>query len=173
MEARSTNTMGRWVHFGGDLASGVDDGIGFIVRSASTGGTLIAEPLSDSDTAAFTVRAKGAATLTLGNSSNGIALTGTFGTFKGAYSTTFAYAVSSGVTAGLTFEIIVKSTTADVMPGDLFQVEMGESTATVAVLGIRSSTATSSRVTVTMTNYSSTTLTTQALTGRITWMDLT
>lgn len=74
MEARSSNAMGRWVHFGGDVAAGVEDGIGVILRSASTGSAAVIEPLSDSDTAALVVRAKGAAALTLGNSSNALNL---------------------------------------------------------------------------------------------------
>jgi hypothetical protein len=83
MEARSTNTMGRWAHFGGDVAAGVNDGVAIILRSASTGGTAIIEPLSDSDTAALTIRAKGAADLTIGNSSNAVVFAGSgfkFGT---------------------------------------------------------------------------------------------
>lgn len=70
MEARSSNAMGRWVHFGGDVAAGVEDGIGVILRSASTGGSAVIEPLSDSDTAALTIRAKGAAALTVGATGN-------------------------------------------------------------------------------------------------------
>ena len=75
MEARSTSAIG-FVHFGGDLAAGVNDGIAVHLRSASTGAAAIIEPLSDSDTAALTVRAKGAAALTLGNSSNTVAFAG-------------------------------------------------------------------------------------------------
>ena len=75
MEARSTNTLG-FVHYGGDVVAGVNDGIAVHLRSASTGAAAIIEPLSDSDTAALTVRAKGTAALTLGNSSNTVAFAG-------------------------------------------------------------------------------------------------
>jgi len=174
MEARSTNAMGKWVHFGGDVASGVDDGIGIIQRSASTGSAAVIEPISDSSTAALTIRAKGAADLTLGNSSNGIRLVGSGFTIKGAYSTTFTYAISSGITTGLFMDINIATTTADIMPGDLFSVELASNTATIALVGMRTSTAATSRVTVTVTNYSSTTLTTLAgQVGRVSWLDLT
>lgn len=80
MIARSTNTLG-YVHFGGDVVAGIQDGIGVHLQSASTGAAAIIEPISDSDTAALTIRAKGAASLTIGNSSNTLALVGpTFGT---------------------------------------------------------------------------------------------
>lgn len=75
MEARSTNTLG-FVHYGGDVVAGVNDGIAVHLKSASTGAAAIIEPLSDSSTAALTVRAKGAAALTLGNSSNTVAFAG-------------------------------------------------------------------------------------------------
>ena len=73
MEARSTNIFG-FVHFGGDVVAGVNDGIAVHLRSASTGAAAIIEPLSDSSTAALTIRAKGAAVLTVGNSSNTLSL---------------------------------------------------------------------------------------------------
>lgn len=172
MEARSTNTVG-YVHYGGDVVAGVNDGIAVHLRSASTGAAAIIEPLSDSDTAALTIRAKGAAALTVGNSSGSLELIGSGFTIKGAYSTTFGYTLSSGVVAGAQFVYAIASTTADIQPGDLFNVEQAETTATIALVGTRTSTAAASRVTVTMVNYSSTTLTTQALTGRVTWLDLT
>ncbi len=173
MEARSTNTLG-YVHYGGDVVAGVYDGIGVHLRSASTGAAAIIEPISDSDTAALTIRAKGAAALTLGNSSGSLNLVGSGFTMKGAYSTTFGYTLSSGVTAGAQFDISIASTTADIQPGDLVAVELAYTTATIAIQNYRISTAASSRYTVGMVNYSSTTLTTLAgLTGRVTWLDLT
>ena len=76
MIARSTNALGKWVHFGGDVVAGVDYGIGVSLEPGSTGGAAVIQPISDSDTAALTVCAKGAAALTLGNSSNSVAFAG-------------------------------------------------------------------------------------------------
>ena len=75
MSTRSTNAIG-FVHFGGDLVAGVNDGVGILLHPASTGSTAVIEPISDSDTAGLKIRAKGAATLTLGNSSNSVLLVG-------------------------------------------------------------------------------------------------
>ena len=78
ISARSTNVKG-FVHFGGDVVAGVEDGIAVHLKSASTGSAAVIEPLSDSDTAALTIRAKGAATLTVGNSSNVVVLAAPLG----------------------------------------------------------------------------------------------
>jgi hypothetical protein len=177
--ARSTNTKG-YVHFGGDVVSGVEDGIGVKVGSASTGATAWIEPISDSDTAAIGLRAKGAAALTLGNSSNtvnilgsAITLTGAGSPIKGAYSTTFAYAYAA-LTSGAFAEANIASTTADIMPGDLFHVELGLTTDALALMGTRTSTATASRVVLVLGNIASTAFgATNSGTGRITWLDLT
>ena len=179
MNARSTNTKG-YVHYGGDIVSGVEDGIGVKLGSASTGGSVLIEPLSDSDTAALTLSAKGAAALTLGNSSNTISITGSAVTItgagsaiKGAYSTTFAYAYAA-LTSGAFAEANIASTTADIMPGDLFHVELGLTTDALALMGTRTSTASASRVVLVLGNIASTAFgATNSGTGRITWLDLT
>jgi hypothetical protein len=180
MQARSTNVKG-FVHFGGDVVAGVEDGIAVQLRSASTGASAIIEPLSDSDTAALTVRAKGAATLTLGNSSNAVALTGSGITVGagmpvvGIYSTTFAY-VYAALTSGQTAEITIASTTADIQAGDLFTVQLGVTSTDVGlgILNIRQDTANASRVTVVVGNIGSTAFgSTGSGTARITWIDLT
>jgi hypothetical protein len=108
MEARSTNTMGRWAHFGGDVAAGVNDGVAIILRSASTGGTAIIEPLSDSDTAALTIRAKGAADLTIGNSSNAVVFAGSG--FKFGTGSTTALALVQRYTVEFTPPALAAST---------------------------------------------------------------
>ena len=71
---RSTNTKG-FVHFGGDIVSGVEDGVGIVVGSASTGAIPYLEPIADS-TASIGIRAKGTGDVRIGNSSNAIALKG-------------------------------------------------------------------------------------------------
>ena len=66
---KSTNTKG-FVHFGGDIVSGIEDGTGIIVGSASTAATPYLEPIADETNANIGVRAKGTGTVTIGNSSN-------------------------------------------------------------------------------------------------------
>ena len=181
MIARSTNAKG-YVHFGGDLVAGVEDGIGVWLQSGSTGATAVVEPISDSDTAALTVRAKGAAELNLGNSSNQVNLLGTVKigstaavSFKGVYSTTFAYAYGA-LSSGATEEITLASTTADIQAGDLVDISLGATSTDVglAILNKRFSTAAASRVTIVVGNITSTTFgSTGSGTGRITWVDLT
>ena len=180
MQARSTNVKG-FVHFGGDVVAGIEDGIAVQLISASTGAAAVIEPLSDSDTAALTIRAKGAATLTLGNSSNAVAVTGSAVTLvggegvKGFYSTTFAYAYAA-LTSGQTGEITIASTTADIQAGDLFTVQLGGTSTDVglAIMNMRQSTAAASRVTVVVGNIGSTAFgSTGSGTARITWIDLT
>ena len=192
MYARSTNVKG-FVHYGGDLVAGVEDGIGVHLRSASTGSTAIIEALSDSDTAALKIRAKGAAGLTVGNSSNALTLAGNTLTvqtssniaisasnltFKGAYSTTFAWtlaAISSGQQLEVTLTTAVGGSS-PIAKGDLLghislnctNTQMG-----VTVGDIRWSTVATSVVTILVGNITSTATSTLAGIGYITWLDLT
>ena len=90
--------------------------------------------------------------------------------FQGAFSTTFSWshaAISSGQYGGIS----IASTTADVMPGDLFQVEITPTT-NVTIASWRTSTDATSRVTVVLTNVGSTATSTFSGTGRITWIKL-
>lgn len=187
MYARSSNAKG-FVHFGGDVVAGVEDGIAVHLRSASTGSTAVIEPLSDSDTAALKIRAKGAAGLTVGNASNALSVAGsaltlqTVGdigisaanlTFKGAYSTTFTLAWSA-LSSGATEDFSIANTVADIMPGDLVSIGMPAATGGFALIGMRLSTASASRVTLVVGNISSTTFgATNSAEARITWIDLT
>jgi hypothetical protein len=171
MNTRSTNTLG-YVHFGHSVIAGVDEGIGVALNPGSTGAAAIIEPISDSDTAALTIQAKGAAALTIGNSSNSVSIGGT--PFA-AYSTTFAYAFSA-LAEGGSEDFNIATTTADIQPGDLVTVSLGNvsTNITLAILNVRYSTAAASRVTVTVGNIGSTTFgSTGSGTGRVTWIDLT
>jgi len=169
MNARSSNTLGS-AHFGHSLVAGAEEGIGVALNPASTGSAAVIEPFSDSDTAALTVQAKGAAALTIGNSSNSISIGGTK---FAAYSTTFAYAYPA-LSSGAFADISIASTTADIQPGDLVTVSLGASTDALAIMSLRYSTAAASRVTVVVGNIASTTFgSTGSGTGRITWLDLT
>lgn len=186
MEARSTNAKG-FVHYGGDVVAGVEDGVAVHLRSASTGGTAIIEPLTDSDTAALTVRAKGAAVLTFGNTSNAVAITGSsvaitgnmrFGTgtevIKGIYSTNSTWslgAVSSQATAELTFSTET-STGFSFIKGDIVTYYLEGHTGTV-MMGHRFSTVGTSMLTVIMGNNSSVASTASSGTITVSWIDIT
>jgi len=67
--ARSTNVKG-FVHFGGDVVSGIDHGTGIVLGTASTAATPYLEPIADESNANIGIRAKGTGTITIGNSSN-------------------------------------------------------------------------------------------------------
>lgn len=75
MDRRSTNVKG-FVHFGGDITSGVEHGIGLRLGSASTGSTVFLESISDDTNANLAIRAQGAGTISIGNSSNKVAIGG-------------------------------------------------------------------------------------------------
>jgi hypothetical protein len=92
--------------------------------------------------------------------------------FKGAYSTTFSF-VHATISSGQVGAISLASTTCDIMPGDIFQVEVTPTVATAVQAGVRTSTAATSRVTIVMANPGSTATSTFSGTGRITWIDLT
>ena len=179
MQARSTNTLG-YVHFGHDRVAGGEEGSAVRLGPGSTGATAIIEPISDSDTAALTIQAKGTATVTLGNSSNAVAIVGSAITLTGAglpikaaYSTTFAYAYTA-LSSGAFEDLSIASTTADIQPGDLVSVSLAATTNALTIMNLRYSTAAASRVTVTVGNIASTAFgSTGSGTGRITWLDLT
>lgn len=172
MDRRSTNVKG-FVHFGGDVRSGAQDGIGISAGSASTGSTAWIETISDDTNANLGIRAQGAGTISVGTSSNAVYLAGTK---MLAYSTTFVWALAA-LTSGAQGEITLASTTCDIQPGDLVgMVSLGPtpSTADDFIVGdIRFSTAATSRVTLIVSNPASTATSTQSGTGRITWLDLT
>lgn len=172
MIARSTNTKG-FVHFGGDIASGVEDGLGVRLGSASTGSTVWIESVTDETSGNIGIRAQGAGTITIGTSSNAVSISGTK---FAAYSTTFTWALAA-LTSGAQGEITLASTTCDIVPGDLVGFPELYFTAStcddIFVQGVRLSTANTSRVTLVCGNIASTATSTQSGTGRITWIDLT
>lgn len=170
MDRRSTNVKG-FVHYGGDVRSGAQDGIGLSLGSASTGSTAFLESISDDTNANLGIRAQGAGTITVGTSSNVVYLSGV--KFRGN-STTFAWALAA-LTSGAQGEITLASTTCDVQPGDLVgMVSLGEPAENDLIVGnIRFSTAAASRVTLVVSNVASTATSTLSGTGRISWIDLT
>ncbi len=181
MERRSTNVNG-FVHYGGDVQSGAQDGIGVRLGSASTGSTCWIESVSDDTNANIGVRAQGAGTITIGTSSNAVYTPG--GLYpdaagmpiKGAYSTTFTWALAA-LTSGAAGEITLASTTCDIQAGDLIgMIALTPAHSTnddLVVSNFRQSTANTSRVTIVVTNVASTATSTESGTGRISWIDLT
>src|SRR5574343_1761679 len=172
MDRRSTNAKG-FVHFGGDITSGAEQGIGVRLTGASTGSTVWIESVSDDTNAHLGIRAQGAGTISIGNSSNAVYIGGN--KLMG-YSTTFAWALAA-LTSGAQGEITLASTTCDINPGDLVGFPELYFTAStcddIFVQGVRLSTANTSRVTLVCGNIASTATSTQSGTGRITWIDLT
>lgn len=168
MDRRSTNVKG-FVHFGGDVRSGAEDGIGISLGSASTGSTAWVEAVSDETNANIGIRAQGAGSVTIGA---GLGI-------KGVYSTTFAWtlaALSSGHQGEITLTTAVGGT-APIAQGDAITlIELNPATAggdDLIIGQIRTSTVGSSVVTIVVSNVASTATSTNSGTGRITWIDLT
>ncbi len=91
--------------------------------------------------------------------------------FGGLFSTTFTFA-HAAISSGQFGEVLIASTTADVAPGDLVQVYLTPTIATVSQVGLRQSTTGSSRVTVILAVPGSSATSTFSGTGRITWIKL-
>ena len=177
MDRRSTNVKG-FVHYGGDVRSGGQDGIGFSVGSASTGSTAWIESVSDDTNANLGIRAQGAGTITIGNSSNAVTIGGG-AAFKGAYSTTFVWTLAA-LTSGAQGEITLTTAVGGAAPiavGDLVgHLSLGVGTAgenDATIQDIRWSATASSVLTIIVGNIGSTATSTLSGTGRITWLDLT
>jgi hypothetical protein len=172
MDRRSTNVKG-FVHYGGDVASGAADGIGVRLGSASTGSTAWVESVSDDTNANIGIRAQGAGTVSIGNSSNAVNLGGTK---FAAYSTTFAWTLAA-LSSGQTLEVTLTTSVGDLNPaaGDVMTLSLGDISGYVgmAIMGYRFSTTATSRVTVLVGNISSTATSTASGTGRVSWIDLT
>jgi len=184
MDRRSTNVKG-FVHYGGDVQSGIHDVIGLRLGSASTGSTAWLESVSDDTNANLGIRAQGAGSITLGNSSNAVRTPGGLyavsgsSPIKGAHSTTFAWTLailSSGAQGEITLTTSVGGAT-PIAQGDLIGlVELNPATATgddLTIQQIRTSTVASSVVTLVVGNIASTATSSNSGTGRITWLDLT
>jgi len=90
--------------------------------------------------------------------------------FQGAFSATFTFA-HAAISSGQYGAITLTSTTADVVPGDLFNLEI-TATTNVTVASVRTSTDATSRVTAVLANVGSSATSTFSGTGRITWVKL-
>lgn len=191
MDRRSTSVKG-FVHFGGDVRSGVENGIGISLGNASTGSTCWIETISDDTNAHLGIRAQGAGTITIGTSSNALGVggalsvagnssmagtlkIGTGATIKGIYSTTFAWAVAA-ISSGQTAEItLTTSLSTNLNVGDLIgQISLAPPDVSQVVFAdFRQSDVGTSIVTIVVANPGSTATSTESGTGRITWIDLT
>ena len=186
---RSTNTFG-FVHFGGEVLSGIEAGRGVRLPGVSTGSTPNIEPFGDETNIGITINGKGSGAQTFGGSSGATVIAGatvrlnstsvvasTGLGIRGIYSTTFSWtnaAISSGQTAEVTLTSAVGSPNHPVI-GDLVSISMGTSNGTAMVMGgYRMSTVGTSIVTIILANPGSTASTTLgSADGRIVWIDLT
>jgi hypothetical protein len=171
MEFRSTNA--RFVHYGGDVVSNIESSHGVKLSGGSTGGLI--EPVGDDANITLTIAGKGTGGVVIGNSSSPVTLAGG-SQFKGAFSTTFAYAFTA-LSSGAYEEITLSTAITTAAPGDVISIELGPpavSTQTLAYLGFRTAAAVTSRVTIIVGNITSTAIgSTGSGTGRISWIDLT
>lgn len=182
---RSTNADGRYVHFGGAFVVGSEYYNGVEINPSSTNTAAKIEAAGDDTNVGLTIVGKGTGQVTIGNSSNTVALLGTvlLGStaagslgFKGAFTATSTRSWAA-ITGGHGTEFQIASTTADIAPGDLVSVELTIDTANLSsqtgIASIRTSTGASSRVVITLNNFGSTAGSTGSGTFRITWLDLT
>jgi hypothetical protein len=170
MDRRSENVKG-FVHFGGDIVSGVNDGIGIKLGTASTGSTSVAwiSAVSDDTNASIGIRGQGTGGVSIGGGA----------AFKGAYSTTFAWTLAA-LTSGAQGEITLTTAVGGANPialGDLVgMISLGVATASqddATIQDLRWSGVASSVLTIIVGNIASTATSTLSGTGRITWIDLT
>jgi hypothetical protein len=166
MDYRSTNL--RFVHYGGDVTAAIESSHGVQLSGGSTGG--IVQAVGDDANISLTVRGKGTGGVVIGNSSQTVTLGSGTG-FKGAFSTTLAW-THAAISSGQFGELLIPSSNADIMPGDIVFVDSGV-VAPVAQTGVRLSTAATSRVTVVLSVPGSTAASTISGTLRVSWLDLT
>ncbi len=181
--ARSTNIYG-FVHFGGEVISGIEAGVGVRLPACATSATPVLEPFGDESNIGLTIKGKGTGTQTFGGSSGATVIAGTSvqlaagSGIKGAYSTTFSWtnaSITSGQTAELTLTSAVGSPTHPIL-GDLVSISLGSSNFNAALVmgGYRMSTVGTSIITIILANPgSSASSTLGSAGGRVTWLDLT
>ena len=182
MNYRSTQADGRYVHFGGSVVVGSELGHGVEVSAnASTAATDVPniQSCGDDTNIPLTIQAKGTGELRLGNSSNTVVIAGSalafgstssspiIGVSRSTFTSQFA-AISSGQLS----EITLSTATTSAQDGDLVSVA-GEATSPAVMVGFRLSTAVASRVTIILTNPTSTATSTGRFIGSVTYVDLT
>lgn len=182
---RSTNADGRYTHFGGVVVAGVEFGRGIELNPNSTALTPNIMPTGDDANIGLGIVAKGTGKVTVGNSSNSVALlgtvqlgstaTGSLG-FKGAFTALSTHSWAA-LTQGHATELTLSTATVQCDVGDVVSVGLVIDTANLSsqtgVAWWRLSTAASSRLTVALTNIGSTAGSTGSGTLQISWIDLT
>ncbi len=184
MNYRSTNVDNHFVHFGGAIVNGVQEGRGIELNPASTGASPNIQPVGDDANIGLTVAAKGTGQLTLGNSSNTVAILGTaqIGStasgslgFKGAFAATSTFS-NAAIGASRSVEFTLSTAVGQMQVGDVISVGVVIDTANVssAISHVwRASTAVASRVTIQLVNNQSTATSTLSGTFQLAWIDLT
>lgn len=191
ISARSTAAW--FVHFGGEVISGIEAGRGVILPAATTSATPLIEPFGDDANIGISIKGKGTGAQTFGGSSGTCAIGGsairanaaiTLSTgvaVKGVYSTSFSWtnaALSSGQTAEVTISTNAVTLNGATAPeyGDIVSITLGTSNASAAMMygGFRLSTVGTSAITVIIGNPgSSASSTLGSANGWVSWVDLT
>jgi len=159
MDYRSTGT-----HYSNDVVAGVGSSHGVKLAGGSTGGTV--QAVGDDTDITLNILGKGAGGVRLGSTAAGSL------PIKGAYTSTWTYALAA-VSSGQVGEITIASTTADVNPGDLIEIEVNPTTNVLIYGGYRMSTVAASRVTIVRANVSRSATSATSGQVRIPWFDLT
>lgn len=186
MDYRSTNAVG-FVHFGGEVVIGAQDGSGISLNSGSSAVGPVISVQGDATNIPVTIKAKGTGKVTLGDSSNSVAFLGSVQVgstaagslpFKGAFtalSTISWAALTAGHSDPATFTLSTATVMCDL--GDVVSVGLVVDTANLSsqtgIAWWRLSSAASSRLTVALTNNGSTAGSTGSGTLQISWLDLT
>lgn len=182
MDYTSTQADGRHVHYGGALVAGKQLGHGVELNPhGSTTATDVpnVQSCGDDTNIPLTIQAKGTGELRLGNSSNTVVIEGS-AVKLGSTSATALVGVSRStftsqfaiISSGQLSEITLSTATTAAQDGDLVSIA-GEATSPAVMVGFRLSTAVASRVTIILTNPTSTATSTGRFIGSVTYVDLT
>lgn len=173
MNYRSTQTDGRYVHFGGSVVVGSELGHGVEINAhGSTGAANVPtiQACGDDADIGLTIQAKGTGAIIVGNSSNSVSIGGStpiIAVTRSTFTIEFA-AISSGQIVDLTMSTALTLA----QDGDLVAIA-GLATVPAVMTGYRLSTVVTSRVTITVANTTSTATSTGRFVGSITYVDLT
>lgn len=164
---RSTNADGRFVHYGGALVAGVEFGSGIELNPTSSGAIPRIQPAGDEQNKDIAIIGKGTGGVYIGSTATGGLA------YRGAFTSTISYQLGA-VSSGQVGLITLAATDCNIQPGDLIgAIEVTPTTNALIYGGYRTSTADTSRVTITMANPGSSATSTTSGQVRITWIDLT
>lgn len=167
MEFRSSNT--KYVHFGGDILSNVDDGSSYGVHLTGGSTAGIVQAAGDTTNINLIVRGKGAGAVTVGSSAGS---TSTPQAIKGIFRSTFTAQIAA-ISSGQTLEAGLSTAVGGFADGDLVSVYAVVTPAEAVMTGFRMAADASTRLTMIISNPGSTATSTGRVVGTVTWLDLT